>query len=159
MQNSFAYYVYTNIFIVASILYLILWDTNSKRIIPILRPIIIYLGLWHSWCMFSNPSRVTDRIYAEILHDDGTTKRIEIYDAASLSFMGDSAKNIRIVKIAENIVQEDSLFKEYFTDYLYRKYKKNNIQEISLYLDRTLMPSIKPKALGTKIQKLYTYKA
>jgi hypothetical protein len=157
MYNGIFYYYIVNVFIVFSLIYMIFWDTNYKKNISIMNPVIMYLGLWHSWCMFSNPSRVVDIIYAIVKHKDGAEKVVGVYSANDLSFMGQSAKNIRLVKIAENIVYEDGVFVKYFTKYLYRKYKRNNISEVSIFLDRTLLPGIKTGMSGRKLTKLYTH--
>lgn len=151
------YYFSVNVFIGYSLIYIIFWDTKYTKIVTVIHTIVMKLGLWHSWCMFSNPSRVVDKIYAKLTHKDGTERAMIIYDAASLKFMGQSAKNIRLVKIAENIVHDDTIFVKYFTKYLYRKYNKSGVNKVSLFLNRTLLPGIRSGVSGEKTTMLYQY--
>ena len=105
--------VITNAFIVIYICVAWYWshpDNPAAKIIfiPLIRPIVLYLGLWHSWSIFINPTRHNNTIVANIELDDDTKERHIVYDPNAGFFMGKRA-TVRDVKYIENLCLEKPL--------------------------------------------------
>ncbi len=75
--------ILTNLFI---ILYLVIawtWhlpkDSHAKRLVDKASPVVMWLGLWHSWKMFApQPSLVNRRLIIELVH--ANRKKVVIAD-------------------------------------------------------------------------------
>ncbi len=80
----------TNTFIIVYLVYPWSWhlpkDTNSKRLVDLASPIILWSGLWHSWKMFApRPCLVNRRLIIELVHANRRKVVIEDMNLADLS--------------------------------------------------------------------------
>lgn len=126
--DNYTFYVMKNIFIVLFLLNCWFWTlANNNNIfqkilsLSIIRDQVLYLGLWHGWNMFINPSRTNSSLYANIIFYDNTSKILEIFNPIKNIFL-DTKLNMRDLKYCENIIQDTNnyirpMFCQFLSDY------------------------------------------
>lgn len=143
------FYTLKNIAIVLFLLNCWFWTlANNNNIFqkilsfPLIREYILYLGLWHGWNMFINPSRSNSLLYANVKFFDDSEKLVEIFNPIKKTFL-DKKMNMRDVKYAENIIYDQANYiKPMLCDYLcgYIGKKENKwVESIVLLHNYTLV--------------------
>lgn len=82
--------VLTNVFIVLYIAYAWSWhlpkETFAKRVVDKASPVILWLGLWHSWKMFApRPCLANRRLILELVHANHRKTIVEDVNLGELS--------------------------------------------------------------------------
>jgi hypothetical protein len=82
--------VLTNLFIIVYIAYAWSWhspkDSLAKRLVDMASPVILWLGLWHSWKMFApRPCLVNRRLILELIHANRRKTVVEDVNLEKLS--------------------------------------------------------------------------
>ena len=125
-----------NSFILIYILFAISWSIDGffygKHLIhKYLMSTICYLGLWHSWNMFSSPSQNNDSLSMELFFDDNSSQIIEIFATKNKkTFLGKKA-TVRDVKFVENLIYNTSfteMVRLSFAKFLIQKFNKRVVK-------------------------------
>lgn len=121
-----------------------------------------YLGLWHSWAMFSSPFTYNYNIYAKIVYDDETTEILDIFDGSKRKFMNSIKTDVFKEKMMENILLEEHEggIRNGLCNYLYGRYNKKPIKEVVLLKEITYIENFDSESPGGYVgtQEYYTMK-
>lgn len=124
-------YVLQNVFIVLYLMLCWTWSlANQNNIfqkiiaLKFFKEHIMYLGLWHSWNMFINPTRYNFIIYALVIMQDGEERLEHIYYPA-INIILEKCIYVRDTKYMESMVNDTYLqpfFAEFAFNYFNKKY-------------------------------------
>ena len=82
--------VLSNLFILVYLAYAWSWhlpkDSNAKRLVNLVSPVVLWLGLWHSWKMFApSPDMNNRRLVLELIHANRRKVIVEEVKLSELS--------------------------------------------------------------------------
>lgn len=98
-----------NAFIITYILFATSWSISNncytKQLVhKHLFKLVTYWGLWHSWNMFSSPSRNNDSLDLELIFEDNSSQTIEIFSIKNKKLFLGKRASVRDVKFCENLI-------------------------------------------------------
>jgi hypothetical protein len=122
-------------------------DSPLKRLLDRCRPAIVWLGLWHTWSLFTSPRRNNYRLFARFVAADGSYEEELVYDPATLSRML-AFVAARRRKLIETICSSDKAYfflRSAFVAHLIRERVaagKPRPSSVSLIVERTPIPAM-----------------
>jgi hypothetical protein len=109
-------------------------DCKHAIVSGLLRPskrAIMYMGLWHTWSLFSSPFTNNKKMFLDVEYEDGKKELINLFDYESMKFFNRAANSFD-VKYAENLsclIEVRTNFVYYLKNYI-EKYENKKIKKI-----------------------------
>jgi hypothetical protein len=161
-------FVLINIFLILYLFVATFWNIKNQFYIDdIIKQkisyMVRYLGLWHSWIMYTSPYKSNHSIFAKLKFNSGTEKVIVIWDNDTATFL-ETVKYCRLKKLSENILKDNVDFgiRKFFCHYLFIKHStlSDSVTEIALIDESTSIPDFFKEHSISQIESkiFYTYR-
>lgn len=133
-------YIFYTFCIITYLIYCFYWFDCRHYIVcwalKKINPIIVYLGLWHGWNMFSVPYHTNHSIFVSIEYKNNIIERFLLYTPGISMFL-DRKLDSPIVRYIDNLFSDELKITKYcLSRYLYNKYntKDKSIKKIQLIM-------------------------
>lgn len=125
--SDYTYYLIINIIIILYLLICFTWSLSNQNNIlqklialPLVKNNILYFGLWHSWNMFVNPTRMNTVLYASITLRNGKDELVTVFDPTQNIFIDDDM-TIHDKKYIEHVINDNNI-RSCFIEFLFQYY-------------------------------------
>lgn len=117
-------------------MFAVFWDGCKHkaltRLLVLAKPIIVYIGLWHTWAVFSNPLKVNRKLLLDIEYDNGEKEMMNLFDYEDMQFF-DRKANTFDTKYVESLfkfIQIRTNFAYYIKNYIDEKNENKKVKNI-----------------------------